>query len=195
MWIKTGLAALAGLAGGAALAGLLVFGPLDIGGAQAGPWKTNLLIGDPAASPTVRAAIARRGLLALNRSETVYFNATSDDDGQRLREDCTYRVIFQGEPATRWWSLTLYAQDDFLAVNGDDAHSITAEHAAASAEDPMRVMIAASRPDTPGYWISSHHAGDFALTLRLYQPDPSISDSPVSAPLPSVERLSCGSEA
>lgn len=195
MWIKTGLATLAGLASGAALAGLLVFGPLDIGGARSGPWHTNLLIGDPSASAMVRAAIARRGLLALNRSETVYFNATTDTTGQRLREDCVYQVSFEQEPDARWWSLTLYAQDDYLAVNGDTAHSVTAEHAAASAQNPMRVVIAASRPGTASYWMSSRQAGSFALTLRLYQPDPSISDNPVSAALPPIERLSCEGEA
>ncbi|WP_339744279.1 DUF1214 domain-containing protein [uncultured Maricaulis sp.] len=195
MWIKTGLAALAGLACGAALALLLVFGPLEIGGTQAGPWKTNLLIGDPSASAVVRAAIARRGLLALNRSEAIYFNATSDENGERLREECIYQVSFEREPDARWWSLTLYADDDFLAVNGDNAHSITAEHAAASAEDPMTVTIAASQPGTPTYWMSSHNAGRFALTLRLYQPDASISASPASAALPLIERLSCRGEA
>ncbi|WP_417484594.1 DUF1214 domain-containing protein [Maricaulis salignorans] len=187
MWIKTGMAALAGLAGGALLAVLLVFGPFEIGGTASGPWRTNLLIGDPAASPTVRAAIARRGLLALNRSETVYFNATSDENGQRLRENCTYRISFDQQPDSRWWSLTLYAGDDYLAVNGDNAHSITAEHAA----DSMDVVVAASRPEAPAYWMSSRHAGDFALTLRLYQPDPAISDDPLQAPLPRINRLSC----
>lgn len=188
------MAVLAGLIGGAALAALLVFGPFDIGGVRAGPWRTNLLIGNADAGPMLRAVIARRGLLALNRSETVYFNAITDDQGERLREDCRYRVSFAREPDARWWSLTLYAEDDYLAVNGDDAHSITAEHAAASAEDPMTVTIAASRPDTPSYWMSSNHAGRFALTLRLYQPDPSISDAPVSAALPPIERLSCEGE-
>tara|TARA_R110000744_G_scaffold125730_6_gene231537 strand:- start:20725 stop:21312 length:588 start_codon:yes stop_codon:yes gene_type:complete len=194
MWIKTGLAILAGLIGGAMLAALLVFGPFEIGGTAAGPWKTNLLIGDSAASPTVRAAIARRGLLALNRSETVYFNATSDDSGQRLREECAYRVSFEQQPDTRWWSLTLYAADDFLAVNGDEAHSVTAEHAAAGAGDAMSVLIAPSRPAVPAFWMSSRHAGHFALTLRLYQPDASISANPILAALPRIDRLSCEGE-
>ncbi|WP_417476725.1 DUF1214 domain-containing protein [Maricaulis sp.] len=194
MWTKTGLATLAGVAGGALLAVLLVFGPFELGGTAVGPWKTNLLIGDPAASPAVRAAIARRGLLALNRSETVYFNATSDDSGQGLREDCSYRVSFDQQPDTRWWSLTLYAEDDFLAVNGDSAHSITAEHAAADAAVSINIAVAASRPEGPDYWMSSRHAGNFALTLRLYQPDPAISDDPVQAILPRIERRSCESE-
>jgi hypothetical protein len=194
MWIRTGLAALAGLACGAALAVLLAFGPFDIGGARAGPWQTNLLIGDPTASATVRAAIARRGLLALNRSETVYFNAIRDDQGQSLREDCIYRVSFEQEPDARWWSLTLYAADNYLAVNGDAAHSVTAEHAAASAEDPMTVIVAASRPDATAYWISSRNAGSFALTLRLYQPNAPISENPMVASLPPIERLGCGDQ-
>jgi len=195
MWIKTLLAALAGLLCGSALAALLVFGPVEIGGTQAGPWKTNLLIGDPSASPMVRAAIARRGLLALNRSETVYFNATSDDRGEALRENCSYRVYFERQPDTRWWSLTLYAADDYLAVNGDNAHSVTAEDAAASAGNPISVMVAASRPDAAAHWMSSRHAGNFALTLRLYQPDAAISENPVLAALPVIEQLSCEGEA
>tara|TARA_R110002072_G_scaffold64835_14_gene160983 strand:- start:3789 stop:4376 length:588 start_codon:yes stop_codon:yes gene_type:complete len=195
MWIKTGLAALSGLACGSALAVLLVFGPLEIGGTPAGPWNTNLLIGDASASPIVRAAIARRGLLALNRSETVYFNATSDGQGKALRENCSYRVHFERQPDTRWWSLTLYAADDYLAINGDNAHSVTAEDAAASTGNAMSVLIDASRPDAGTHWISSRHAGNFALTLRLYQPGAAISDNPVLATLPVIERLSCGDEA
>jgi hypothetical protein len=192
MLIRTGVAAIAGFAGGSLLAGFLVFGPLDIGGLRDGPWRTNLLIGDSEASPMSRAIIARRGLLAMNRSEAVYFNATSDDSGQRLDEDCAYRVTFVQEPDSRWWSLTLYAGDDYLAVNGDDAASVTADQAAASAENPMAVLVSASRPDGQSHWLSSRNAGDFALTLRLYQPAPAISDDPALAELPSIERLSCG---
>ncbi len=192
MWIRTGLATLAGLAGGSALALLLVFGPLEIGGAQAGPWRTNLLIGAPDASPVLRAVIARRGLLALSRSETVYFNATTDDAGRRLREDCSYRVSLERRPDTRWWSLTLYAADDYLAVNGDQAASITAEQAAPGAGDAMTIMIAATRPDSAPHWISSRNGGQFALTLRLYQPADAIREDPTLAALPVIERLSCG---
>jgi hypothetical protein len=194
MGIRIALAILAGLVGGSALAIVLVFGPLDVGGVQSGPWRTNLLIGDPEAGPVVRAVIARRGLLALNRSETVYFNATTDDQGRTLREDCTYRLNFEREPDTRWWSLTLYAHDDYLAVNGDQAASVTAEHGAGSAGDPMAILIAASRPDSPAWWMSSRNGGDFALTLRLYQPSAAISGDPTLAILPSIERLSCGTE-
>lgn len=194
MWIRTGLAILAGLAGGSALALLLVFGPLEIGGARAGPWRTNLLIGAPDAGPMLRAVIARRGLLALNRSETIYFNATTDDQGAALREDCTYRVSFDAQPDARWWSLTLYAEDDYLAVNGDQAASVTAGQAGPGIAEPMTVLIAATRPDSAANWLSSRNGGDFALTMRLYQPADAISEAPTLAALPAIERLSCGGE-
>ena len=194
MLIKTSLATFLGLIGGGVAALWLVLGPLEMGGAAVGPWRTNLLIGDADAGPMLRAVVARRGLMALNRSETVYFDATSDDDGRQLREDCRYRVSFTHEPETRWWSLTLYAADDYLAVNGDDAHSVTAEHAAASAEDPMAALVASARPDLPSYWISSRNAGEFTLTLRLYQPSAAVIADPTVADLPSIERLSCGDE-
>tara|TARA_R110000868_G_scaffold56073_1_gene173887 strand:+ start:21834 stop:22421 length:588 start_codon:yes stop_codon:yes gene_type:complete len=191
MLIKAGLAVLSGLICGGSTAAWLVFGPMEMGGMAVGPWKTNLLIGDTNADPMIRAVVARRGLMALNRSETVYFDATTDDAGRRLREDCLYRVSFAREPDARWWSMTLYAEDNFLAVNGDNTHSVTADHAAASAEDPMAVLIAASRPDLPSYWLSSRNSGAFALTLRLYQASAAITADPAVAGLPTIERLSC----
>lgn len=191
MLIKTGLAILLGLFCGGSTAAWLVFGPMEMGGTAVGPWKTNLLIGDSNAGPMIRAVVARRGLMALNRSETVYFDATTDGEGRRLREDCFYRVSFTQEPDARWWSMTLYADDNFLAVNGENAHSVTADHAAASAEDPMAVLVAASRPDLPSYWLSSRNSGAFALTLRLYQASAAITADPAVAELPSIERLSC----
>jgi hypothetical protein len=192
MWGRFLISGLAGLLIGGAAAFGLVFGPVEMGGISSGPWRTNALIGSEEASGMTRAIVARRGLLALNRQETVYFTAWEDSDGRTLDETCLYRIAFDTEPQSRWWSLTLYAQDDFLAVNGDGAPSVSADHAAASAEDPMAVNIAATRPDSPSYWISSRNAGDFSLTLRLYHPDPAISADPALAVLPAIERVSCG---
>ena len=191
MWGRYLFSGVLGLIAGGAGAVGLVFGPIEMGGLSAGPWRTNTMIGNPDAGPVVRAAVARRGLLALNRSETVYFNAGVDSEGRPLSEDCAYRVTFHEEPAARWWSLTLYAEDDFLAVNGREAHSINAEHAAGAAEDPMSVIVSA-RSDWPSWWISAENAGAFDLTLRLYHPDPAIIEDPARAGLPEIERIGCG---
>ena len=51
-----------------------------------GRWSTDPTVGAAAANPWVRATIARVGLLALTKEETVYFNRDVDDDGAKLRQ-------------------------------------------------------------------------------------------------------------
>lgn len=184
------LAALAGLAGGALLALFLVFGPVEPGGINVGPWRTNPLIGASDAGPVTRAIVARRGLLALNRSETVYFTAWEDGSGDALREDCRYRVSGRDLPA-RWWSLTLYGEDDFLPVNGDNAHALT-ETVLGNADWSF-----IAGPDAPadGLGLSTRNAGSFSLTLRLYHPETAVLQNPDSLALPDIERLGCGEAA
>ena len=46
-----------------------------------GRWSTDPTVGAAAANPWLRATIARVGLLALTKEETVYFNRDVDDDG------------------------------------------------------------------------------------------------------------------
>lgn len=187
MIVRSLIAAVAGLAGGACLAVFLVFGPMEMGGIQVGPWKTNALIGASDAGPVTRAIIARRGLLALNRSETVYFTAFEDSAGNTLRETCRYRVSGADLP-TRWWSLTLYGANDFLPVNGDDAHALTETDLGSGDWS----FIAG--PDTPQdeAWLSTRQAGDFSITLRLYHPEAVVLNDPQSLILPRIERLGCG---
>lgn len=184
------LAALAGLAGGALLALFLVFGPVEPGGISVGPWRTNPLIGASDAGPVTRAIVARRGLLALNRSETVYFTAWEDGSGETLREDCRYRISGRDLP-TRWWSLTLYGENDFLPVNGDRAHALT-ETDLGSASWSFVAGPEAS-PDT--HWLSTRNAGQFSITLRLYHPEPVVLDAPQSLDLPAIEQLGCTGDA
>lgn len=191
MWGRFLISGFLGLVAGISAALFMAFGPIGYGGVTVGPWQTSRLIGSADADPVTRAIIARRGLLALNRSEAIYFNADVDDNGAAFDPACTYRVVFDAEPQAEWWSLTLYAEDDFLAVNGNNAHSVTADHAAASAEDPMAAFIAPARGDSPSYWISSANAGSFALTLRMYRPARDVRDDPATANLPRIERLRC----
>ncbi|WP_413658860.1 DUF1214 domain-containing protein [Maricaulis sp. D1M11] len=181
----------AGLALGGLVAITAVLGPMDLGGIAIGPWRTNLHIGAPDAPATVRAIIARKGLLALNRSETVYFSADQDSHGDALDEACRYDVVFDEAPAAYWWSLTVYAQDDFLAVNGEDAHSVHADTMVWS--DNGRGVVAVGHPSAEN-GLSTRNGGAFNLTLRLYLPDETIAMDPRTATLPRINRLGCGDE-
>ncbi len=184
-----------GLLTGAAIAIILVFGPVGFGGTRIGPWQINTLIGSSDADAATRAVVARRGLLALNQSEAIYFSADFDDEGQRLSEDCTYRLSFANPPQAGWWSLTLYAEDEFLAQNGEALHSITADDYLTSDIGPVTAILSTRPRSDDALRISSAQAGQFNLTLRLYRPDAAVIAAPETANLPLIERRSCGGPA
>lgn len=153
-------------------------------------WTTNPLIGSPGADMWTRARVAGAGLLALSRKETVYYSTDRDAAGRRLSEDCTYLLTGGALPA-RWWSVTLYDEEGYLARNGRSAHSVDATRVGGASAWEAR--IAGDGEATPGQVvISSRNAGDFNLTLRLYNPDPGFLSRPGSATFPRVERISCG---
>lgn len=152
-------------------------------------WFTDFDIGSDEAGMLLRARTSRRGLLALKSSEAVYYTRTIDGSGQPLREDCTYRLE-GGELPAGWWSVTLYADDDFLARNRDGAASVNADDFEL-ADGRWSVLIAPDKPAGVRPWLSSHNAGVFDLTLRLYQPDPIVLSGRPLRGFPTVERVFC----
>jgi len=188
------LAVVAGLALGLGsalwLAGLwpgrsaMAFGNVDVGG-----WRSDFAVGSEAADPYTRLRVARHGLLALAKTEAVYFTRASDDTGAPLREACTYRLSGGAMPAG-WWSVTLYDGQSMLPANTDNALSINAEMFGGGA---WTAVVAPQRPAGGGAWISSRGAGNFDLTLRLYVPDPALLANPgKTLAAPRIKRLECG---
>ena len=162
----------------------MAFGNVDVGG-----WRSDFAIGSKAADPYVRARVARHGLLALAKTEAVYFTRATDDEGAPLREGCSYRLS-GGQMPAGWWSVTLYDGQSMLPANTDGALSIDAERAGGGA---WSAVIAPERPAGEGLWISSRGADTFDLTLRLYMPDVALLADPNTALTPPViKRLSCG---
>lgn len=201
-WLAYLLAAAAGCALGLgsalAMAGLwpgsnpLAFGDIDVDG-----WRSDFAIGSEAADAYTRARVARHGLLALAKSEAVYFTRATDDEGQPLHEACTYRLTARAMPAG-WWSITLYDARSMLPDNEDGALSINAGDDAVGRNGDQIIgrgvsaTIAPRRPDKPGLWISNRNAGRFDLTLRLYMPDDALLADPAgSLDPPQIERLAC----
>lgn len=165
----------------------MAFGDVDVSG-----WRSDFAVGSKAADPYTRARVARHGLLALAKTEAVYFTRATDAAGERLREGCTYRLSGGPMPAG-WWSVTLYDSKSMLPANTDEALSIDAEQAG---KGQWSAVIAPTRPSDGAAWISSKGAGTFDLTLRLYIPDPALLASPAAVLIPPrIERLSCEGEA
>ena len=155
-------------------------------------WRSDLKLGAANASPLTRAVVAKTGLFALNKSEAVYFFRSSDEKGERLREDCTYRLSGEGIPAS-WWSITLYADDNFLPVNEDEAHSFTKTLVPGAPGGAWTARISAERPEE-GQWISSKNSGAPILVIRLYVPQPAVLSNPQKIQLPDITRLHCMNE-
>ncbi len=181
-------AVLAGVALGAASA----WATLELGrssfGETYGQWAHSRAAGSQAAGPYTRAIIARDGLLALSAREALYFTLTRDDQGDAMQESCIYELTGR-ELDSRWWSVTLYADDNFLVQNTDHAASIDASHVSVGSGGYWRARVAPVRGDAT-YWLSSRAARrNFSLTLRVYNPHRDF--RPSAETLPVLTRASC----
>jgi hypothetical protein len=181
--VLVALAALLGL--GAAWLRLRTL--VDINDIAVGPWRSSSLIGSPQASPYLRAVIAVNAILALNRSEAMYFTATEDGEGRPLDGACRYRVEGHDVDA-RWWSLTAYGADRFLIPNPGHRYSVTRNTVARDAAGGWSAQIG-GEPQV-GDWIATA-PGRFLLTLRAYNPQPALAAHPETANLPKIVREIC----
>lgn len=154
-----------------------------------GAWRTSADVGAASADPSLRAVVALTGLLALNRSETVYYTATTDDAGAPLRSECRYRI--EGtDPAARWWSITAYAADSYLIPNPQHAYSVDRSRVQRDAGGRFTIRVGGAPAATD--WIASGPPGeDISLTLRLYQPDRRVTDDLAGTPLPAIHAEGC----
>ncbi len=157
------------------------------GGVCDGVWHTNLSIGSSSGSPYTRARVALHGLLALNRSETMYYTATTDAAGDPLDGACTYKLKGRILDA-RWWSITAYGADDYLIPGTDGHYSFSLNDVRNNAGTNYTVKISAK--ESGRYWIAVK-PGRFSLTLRLYNPDAPVVADPAHADLPSLTKESC----
>ncbi len=173
------------------MGGMIKGGPTIGNAIDVGGWRSDWSIGSPQANPYVRARVARNGLMGLSKDEAVYFIKDVDDFGERLSENCTYRVSGRDLPA-RWWSITLYDEEAYLPDNEDNALSFDATDASGD----WAFQISSTPPDAEDMaWVSSRAAGAFDLTLRLYTPSTDLIENPKrTLRTPTIELVSCGEE-
>jgi hypothetical protein len=153
-----------------------------------GPWQSFLDAGSPNADPYTRAEVAIGGLLALDKSETIYFVAAADEQGQKLRAACDYRIEGR-DLAARWWSITLYGAERYLIANPQQRFSYSGS-ALAREPDGSYVLHVSATPK-PGNWLPSGDEKQLFLTLRLYNPAASVYAAPARAILPRIMTERC----
>lgn len=154
-----------------------------------GVWSTSLQKGAVDANPYVRGMSALRGLLAMSAKETVYYTAETDSEGRRLREECDYYLTGEDMPA-RWWSITVYDDRDFLAMNVDDHHSLDATRMARDPNGRWRARLARDQAGAEN-WLSAKATRQPVLSLRLYNPEAAVLARPTELSAPMIRRLAC----
>ncbi len=163
--------------------------PLSDVGIKNGAWRTSLTIGAPDANMYQRAYVAKVGLFALNKTETIYYSALTDDKGGPLVSDCNYRIE-GGKLDTRWWSITLYGEDHFLIPNEQNRHSYSANTVKRETDGRYNVYLSQKQRD--GAWLyTGEKSQNISLSLRLYNPAPIVYESPNKISLPRIIKEEC----
>jgi hypothetical protein len=154
---------------------------------SSGPWLMSSAAGGMDADLYTRAIIAVTGLFALNRSETIYFSAEVSDTHQRLRARCSYAI--EGKPLdARWWSVTAYADDNFLIPNPAQRFSYNMGNLKAGSDGSFHMT--AGPTEQQGNWLpTGGGSGGFSLLLRLYNPGKELLANPAMAQLPSIAQV------
>jgi hypothetical protein len=166
---------------------------------RAGPWATTTLAGSPEADPWTRARVALAALLALNRSETMYYLADTDSEGRTLRSRCRYRVEGVPPPA-RWWSVTAYSQDHFLFDHPSRRYSLNSRTAQLDGAGRFALVTGPDEPSGAGAaplaatqpanaWLPTPGDRGLVLALRVYNPDERLSAQPLRLDPPRITRL------
>lgn len=154
-----------------------------------GSWTTSLGYGTKSTDPFTRAGVARRGLLALPATETVYWQAAVDSDGKALDGSCRYAMTGAALDA-RWWSVTVYDTAGYLMPNALNAWSFNGAAISEAEKGGWRVEIGPKQPAS-GHWLPTTAGKPFHLTLRMYNPGKGFIAAPSKSALPALKKEGC----
>jgi hypothetical protein len=109
-------------------------------------------------------------------SEIIYPMAERDADGEDFDGSEKYEIRFpKGElPPARYWRITLYDMDGYLAANPIKRYGVgnMAEELTVAADGSVTVYVQHESPgkDKEANWLPTPDAG-FVLMMRMYQPE------------------------
>ena len=152
-----------------------------------GPWRTSLAAGGVDADMYTRAHVALVGLLALNKTETIYYTANRDSRGEPFDPACSYRIEGR-DPDARWWSITAYGRDFYLIPNPQKKYAVGKTNMVRAADGSFIIRL--SQAPVDGNWIATSPDG-FEITLRLYNPGPRVLANADTVELPTITRETC----
>lgn len=167
---------------------ILMKSPLVTTSIKNGAWEVNLAIGSRKADMYTRAAVARMGLFALNKSEAIYFSAHTDDEGMPLQAGCDYRIEGKYLDA-RWWSITVYGADQFLIPNEQNRYAFNGKTVQRETDGSYIIHLSAAPKEKN--WLPSGNEKQLYVLLRLYNPEASVYENPGDIQLPRIVKEEC----
>ena len=172
----TVLAVLLGIILGVGSAAFVVFFPPFRPVIRNGSWMTNLKVGSRDAGMYLRAFIALTGLFALNKRETIYYRATTDDEGKPIHANRDY-VISGVDIPGRWWAIIVYGRDHHLIANPAGRYSFNMGNLEREPDGSFRIAL--SRNPKARNWLPSGTKDQTpSFSLKIYNPAPEVYERP-----------------
>ncbi|MDJ0613800.1 MAG: DUF1214 domain-containing protein [Rhizobiaceae bacterium] len=180
-----------GLALGGVSAHLSIRQSHGLGAINVGPWSAWPFVGGAEVDPYTSARSTADGTLPLGAAEGLSFEATTDQNGDPLLQNCRYEIAGK-TPITRVWTLAAYS-DDGTAIEARTG-AIAAFHSGNVVRfaDSSFIIKIDDRPSS-GNWMAIEGKDRFKLILRLYD-TPITSNSGVIDPeMPKILPQGCTS--
>ena len=138
--------------GGFGSAWVMIHSGSQLTAATAGPWVTWTAAGRMDADPYTRAHTVRLGLLPLNSTLALTYQAQTDADGQRIHSSCVYTVDASALDA-EWWSLAVFDERGGLIRNSANRYAFNSSTVLRDIDGGVRIVVA--REARPGNWLPS----------------------------------------
>ncbi len=127
----------------------------------------------------LRAGVAVIGLGANRAEDAIYPNTDIDSEGASLNGDNRYEIRFEPDqlpPVDAFWSVTVYDAEGYLIMEAPDERRMI--HGQSDlAYDPdggLTLTFSAHPPEVDtSNWLPIPQGEPFAITARLYSPQPS----------------------
>ena len=177
--------------GGFGSAWVMIHSGSQLTAATVGPWVTWTSAGKMDADPYTRAHTVQLGLLPLNSTLALTYQAQTDAAGQRIHSSCVYIVDLSALDA-EWWSLAVFDDRGTLIRNAANRYAFNASTIMRDADGGARITL--SREARPGNWLPTAGAGRLILSLSVQDPrwvTAAVEDQGRSRALPEISTVSC----
>jgi len=139
-----------------------------------------------------RATAARMGLFGNSKQEAVYTGSIKDNTGKMLMGGSKYTLTFskaQIPPVKYFWSITMYCiPQRYLVSNPIDRYSIgdRDKNLKYNKDGSLTLYLQSTSPgkDKEANWLPSPSKGIFNYVVRLYGPEPAVTNGEWKQPLP-----------